>query len=91
MHLGDEGIAVVVLWSVGFVLRVDVRMHFKADSECVEVVEVENFEFCHDWFGVCSWWVVFEEPNDFLLGFDERLNEGFARVVRAPDGDIAMR
>ena len=64
-------------------------MYFKADSECVEVVEVENFEFCHDWFGVCSWWVVFEEPHDFLLGFDEWLDVGFPRVVRAPNGDIA--
>ena len=74
VHLGDEGVVMVVLWSVGFVLRVDMRMHFKADSECVQVAEVEDFEFCHDWLGVRSRWLVFEEPDDFLLCSDEPLD-----------------
>ena len=67
MDLGGEGVVMVVLWSVGFALRVDVRVHFKADSEYVEVTEV-------DWLGVRSRWVVFEEPDDFLLCSDERLD-----------------
>ena len=74
VDLGGEGVVMVVLWSVGFALRVDVRVHFKADSEYVEVTEVENLEFCHDWLGVRSRWVVFKEPDDFLLCSDERLD-----------------
>ena len=73
VDLGGEGVVMVVLWSVGFVLRVDMRMHFKADSECVQVAEVEDFEFCHDWL-VRSRWLVFEEPDDFFLCSDEPLD-----------------
>ena len=52
VDLGGEGVVMVVLWSVGFALRVDVRVHFKADSEYVEVTEVENLELAWCAFAV---------------------------------------
>ena len=46
VDLGGEGVVVVVLWSVGFALRVDVRVHFKADSEYVEVQRLQRLVWC---------------------------------------------
>lgn len=54
----------------------------------VEVGEVEYVHFAHEWGGVCSWWYVFDEPNDSFLCSDERLHidcVGFC----PPDGHLA--
>ena len=45
------------------VLGVDVRVHLRADSEGVKVVEVEEFEFLHQGFRVCSRWEVFDNSD----------------------------
>ncbi len=36
---------------------------------------------------MCLIWFVGNESDDFLLGSEERLEVGFAVVIRAPDGD----
>ena len=40
-------------------------------SERVEVDDVEDSEFCHEWFCVCSGWHVFDKSDDLLLCSDE--------------------
>ena len=62
-------------------------MHFCTGSKGVEVRDVEYVELCHDWSGVCSWWCVFDESDDFLLGSDEGLQIAAILVVRAPYRD----
>ena len=59
--------------SVELFVGVDEGVHFEAYAENVEVGDVEDFELCHDWSGVCSWWGVCDESNNFLLGSDEGL------------------
>ena len=33
----------------------------------VEVEDVEDVELFHEWFGVCLWWFVAYESNDFIV------------------------
>ena len=54
---------VVMLWAVFVFCGVDVRVHLRADSEGVEVVEVECFEFFHQRFRVCPRWEVFDNSD----------------------------
>ena len=54
---------VVMLWAVFVFCGVDVRVHLRADSEGVKVVEVEEFEFLHQGFLVCSRWEVFDNSD----------------------------
>src|SRR6266849_178117 len=62
-------------------------MHFCTGSKDIQVGNVEDVEFCHDWLGVCSWWCVFDESDDFLLGSDEGLQVAAFFVVRSPYRD----
>ena len=74
VDLGGLSGMVVVFGSVGgFWGGVDKGMEFGADSEGIEVRDVEDFEFVHQWGGVCSWWEVFENSDYFLLDFDKGL------------------
>ena len=52
-----------MLWAVFVFCGVDVRVHLRADSEGVEVVEVGEFEFLHQGFRVCSRWEVFDNSD----------------------------
>ena len=54
---------VVMLWAVFVFCGVNVWVHFHADSEGVKVVEVEEFEFLHQGFRVCSRWEVFDNSD----------------------------
>lgn len=42
----------------------------------------------HDWFGVCSGGLVYDESDNLFLGFDQWLDVGFAAVAGSPDGDL---
>ena len=64
-------------------------MCFCCCSESIEIEDVEDFEFCHDGLGMCSWGEVFEESDDFLLDDAEGLYVCFFVVGCAPDGDVA--
>ena len=56
MYLYCPDVVVVVFWSVFLICDVDEGVDFGADSEDVEVRDVEDVEFFHEWCGVCSWW-----------------------------------
>ena len=66
-------VLVIVFWSVVLVCGVDEWVHFCAGSEYVEICHVEDVEFLHQWFGVCSGWLVLYDSDDLLLCPDEWL------------------
>ena len=68
-------------------MRVDEWVYFGANSQRVEVVDVEDVEFLHDRGGVGSVGEVNDKSDDFLLDFIERMEVGFSVVGRSPDGD----
>jgi hypothetical protein len=80
VDVGHGLIVVVVFWSVWLFFWVDERVYFGAESEGVEVVDVEDVELQHDGGGVCSGREVDEEPDDFLMDCVEWLEVGFAFV-----------
>lgn len=41
----------------------------------------------HDWFGVCSWWLVRHDSDQFLLHFNEWLYVCLAVVGCSPDAE----
>ena len=56
VYLCCPDVVMVVFWSVFLICDVDEGVDFGADSEDVEVGDVEDVEFFHEWCGVCSWW-----------------------------------
>lgn len=72
---------VVVFWSVELLVLVDEGVHFCADAEGVEVGDIEDVQFFHNWFGVAAWWFVSDYSYYFLLYSDEGLKVGFVGVV----------
>ncbi len=54
MDVGAGGVVVDVDGAVELGMGVDVWVHLKADSEYVEVSDVEDFQFHHEGLGMCS-------------------------------------
>ena len=68
MYLCCFDVVMVMLWSIDvFFLWVNERMHVDGCAVDVEVEDVEDVELFHEWFGVCLWWSVADESNDFLV------------------------
>ena len=68
MNVFRFDVVVVVLWSAdGFFGRVYVRVHVDGCAVDIEVEDVEDFELLHEWFCMCLWWSVADEPDDFLV------------------------
>ena len=88
MDLRGEDVVVVVFWSVECGFRVYVWVYFQAYSEDVQVGDIEDLVFRHQWFCVCSWWESGDKPDDFLLHFDEWLDVGCLGVGGSPNGDV---
>ena len=78
-----------VCWSVGLCMRMCENVHFHTYSHDIKVCNVEDAQFSHDWFCMCSWWKVFDESNDFLLCSYEWLHVCLIGMLRSPDGDCA--
>ena len=55
VYLRRPDVVMVVFWSVFLICGVDEGVNFGPDSEDVEVSDVEDVEFFHEWCGVCSW------------------------------------
>ena len=83
-------VCVYVFWSfvVDVWFRVDMWVHLGACAEDVEVGEVEDFVSDHEWICVCSWALIRDESDDFLLCSDEWLDVCFSWVAGSPDGDV---
>ena len=78
-----------MLWSVELFAWVHKRVELHADSVGVEVLDVQDFELCHEWFGVGPWREVLDEAYYTLLCSDQWSEVGAIGVVCAPDGDLA--
>ena len=59
---------VVVFWAVDRFGGVHVSVHFRADSERVQVREAEELELVSDGLGRRSRWEVFDESEESFLG-----------------------
>ena len=64
-------------WSVELSFGVDKVVQLHAGSVDVQVGDVENFKFRHEWLGVCAWWEIFEEAYNAFVCFDQWLKVGF--------------
>ena len=62
-------------------MLVDEWVHFCADAEGVEVGDVEDFQFVHNWFRWAAWWFVSDDSYYFLLCSNEWLEVFFVGVV----------
>lgn len=59
---------VVVFWSVDiFFGWVYVWMYVDGCAVDAEIEDVEDFELFHEWFGMCLWWFVADESDNFLV------------------------
>ena len=71
VDLGCPNVVVVVFWSVELCCGVNIGVHFEAHSKGVEMCEVEDVEFVHDWLRVRAWLGVFYDSDDFFLYANE--------------------
>ena len=60
-------------WSVELSFGVDKAVQLHTCPVDVEVGDVENSEFYHEWFGVGAWWEVFEEAYNAFVRSDQWL------------------
>jgi hypothetical protein len=79
---------VVVVWSVELSAGVSKWVELHAGSVNVEVSDVEDFELCHEWFGVGAWWDVLDEAYDAFVYPDQWLEVGAGVFVCAPDSRL---
>ena len=66
-------------WSVELSAGMNKLVELHACSVSVEVEDVQDFELCHEWFGVGAWWKVFDEAYYAFVCLDLRLEVG-ARI-----------
>ena len=87
VNLCDVEIGMVVLRPVHFFGFVYEGVGFEADSLYVEVGDIEDVVFRHQWFRWCSWWSVHDYSDDFLLHFGQWLQVLLAAVGISPYRD----
>ena len=73
VYLCWTDVVVVVFWAVDRLGGVHVSVHFRADSERVQVRKAEQLELVSDGLGRRSRWEVLDEPEESFLGSYQRL------------------
>jgi hypothetical protein len=62
-------------------------MHFNGYSVDIDVVDVQDAVFLHEWLCVCSWWFVENESDYFFMYDMEWFQVLFGWLFVSPDGD----